>query len=510
MDDQRDPHGENPTEAFLKTLGDAPQSDGGAPELPRIDASAFATLPATNSDASDAAEPVLEGSDAEAYEALKRRRAERRKKKLIRRGIVAGIVLAVAAVGSGIWWFTSRQTPEQGQMAPVTETVTRGTFTDAVDAKGTLEPNALTVVSAQIDGAIASVDIAEGQHVDAGAQLLTIKNDQLDAEMNEAARNVDAAKSALNAAAIRRDEAKKAANTPNPSVTDPETGQTVSTGGMMGSKADVADAQAAVNQAQGQLDTANAALAAAQAKAAQRTVTAPAAGSIVNLNAKVGASLSDIAAGAASSGSATAPGLMQIADLSKMKVTVQVGEEDIAKVAVGQQANITFPAFTDIALTGTVTGIASVASADGSGMSYAPDGSVSPTFAVDILIDAPDGRLKPGMTAEVQLTTKQLDDVIMVPTMALLTDDGASYYVNVLKDPETGETERRDVTVAAQNDDFAVIGRPEDAAADSNPDLTTAPVKDGDTLVVSGGMSMGDMSGASGESGAVSGGMAVM
>lgn len=37
----------------------------------------------------------------------------------------------------------------------------------------------------------------------------------------------------------------------------------------------------------------------------------------------------------------------------------------------------------------------------------------SPTFAVDILIDAPDARLKPGMTAEVSLTTQQLDNVML-------------------------------------------------------------------------------------------------
>ena len=36
---------------------------------------------------------------------------------------------------------------------------------------------------------------------------------------------------------------------------------------------------------------------------------------------------------------------MQIADLSKMKVTVQVGEKDIAKIAVGQSANVTIPRF---------------------------------------------------------------------------------------------------------------------------------------------------------------------
>ena len=46
---------------------------------------------------------------------------------------------------------------------------------------------------------------------------------------------------------------------------------------------------------------------------------------------------------------------MQIADLSKMKVTVQVGEKDIAKIAVGQSANVTYPAFPDIVSQGTVT-----------------------------------------------------------------------------------------------------------------------------------------------------------
>ena len=522
MADTHDPHGENPTEAFLNTLGDAPVDDGGHPKTPRIDTSAFAgrlpfinrpklpgdTENATAEGTSDDEQP-LEGSDAEAYEALKRRRAERRKKKLVRRGIAAGIIAAVAIAGGCIWWFTSQQAPEQTAMGPVTEVATRGTYLDAVDAKGTLEPNALTVVSASIDGTIASVDVVEGQHVDAGAQLLTIKNDDLDAKVNDAARAVNDANAQLNVANVQLNEAKKAASTPNPGTTDPATGEMVPGVGMMGSQSEVASAQAAVSQAQGQVDSANAALAAAQAQAAQRTVTAAAAGSIVNLNAKVGASLSDIAAGAASSG-ASGAGLMQIADLSKMKVTVQVGEEDIAKVAVDQQATITFPAFSDVSLTGRVTGIASVASTDASSMSYSFDGSVTPTFAVDILIDTPDGRLKPGMTAQVQLVTKQLDDVVMVPVMALLTDDGTSHYVNVLKDPETGETERRDVEVVAQNDDFAVVGRPKDAAIESNPDLPVAPIADGDTLVVSGGMDFSDDGTYMSSDGSMGGGMAVM
>ena len=534
MAKEHDPRGENPTEAFPNTLGDTPQADGGHPALPHIDTKPFAERiplikpsPASSDTTEEAAsdEQPLQGSDAEAYEALKRRRAERRKKKLVRRGIAAGVIVALIALGGGIWWFASQQTPEKGSAGPVTETATRGTYTDAVDIKGTLEPNALTVVSVQIDGTVESVNVTEGQHVNKGDTLLTIKNDDLDREVAKAERALKEAKASLKqtqengaqtgldvtgtANAVRASRAPRlvAARAPLPTnralrqVGGDESGIPQIT-----DDTPPAEAQAisAVLDAQETYDL-------AAARAAQRVVTAPASGSIVSLNAKVGASLTDISAGAASSGSGSG-GLMQIANLSKMKVTVQVSEEDIAKVAVDQQATVTFPAFSDVSLTGRVTGIASVASADGSSMSYSFDGGSSPTFAVDILIDAPDGRLKPGMTAEVSLITKQLEDVIMVPTTALLTDDGATYYVNVLKDAETGETERRDVEVVAKNDDFAVIGRPKDAAIDSNPDLAEAPVEDGDTLVTSGG---GNAAGSEAMSymaadGSSGGGMAVM
>ena len=182
---------------------------------------------------------------------------------------------------------------------------------------------------------------------------------------------------------------------------------------------------------------------------------------------------------------------MQIADLTQMKVTVQVSEEDIAKVAVGQTANVTFPAFPDLTLQGSVTGIASIASTDGGMMSY--DGSSSVSFDVDILIAQPDPRLKPGMTAKVSLITEQLDDVIMVPAMALMTDDGQNYYVMVQTDAETQSSERRDVTVVTKNDDFAVIGKPaldseepqgDPNQTDPNATLPESAVADGEVLLI--------------------------
>ena len=124
-------------------------------------------------------------------------------------------------------------------------------------------------------------------------------------------------------------------------------------------------------------------------------------------------------------------------------------------------------------------------------MSY--DGSSSVSFAVDILIAQPDPRLKPGMTAKVSLVTEQLDDVIMVPTMALMTDDGQNYYVMVQTDAEAQTSERRDVTVVTKNDDFAVIGKPapegeepqgDPNQADPNASLPEAAVNDGEVLLI--------------------------
>ena len=104
------PENTNPTDEFPSTLEDAPQptrklklpevipvihrgpsSDGGTTGAPTGDGSPYAE---------DADATPLEGSDAEAYAALKAKRAERRKKKLIHRAIIAGIAGASSSAAS--------------------------------------------------------------------------------------------------------------------------------------------------------------------------------------------------------------------------------------------------------------------------------------------------------------------------------------------------------------------------------------------------------------------------
>ena len=174
---------------------------------------------------------------------------------------------------------------------------------------------------------------------------MTIKNDELDNAVAEAQRAVAAAQEDLKNAQATLAAAQAAPTLDADGATTP-TDATANASAVSSAQRNLASAQATLDQA--------------NAKATERTVKAPSSGSIVELNAKVGATVTGgmvMGEGDTSGGKQC----MQIADLSKMKVTVQVGEKDIAKIAVGQSANVTYPAFPDIVSQGTVTAIASVA-----------------------------------------------------------------------------------------------------------------------------------------------------
>ena len=458
----------------VPTINPGPNDAESAPE------GATETLPLITSVQADAQNDrpniTAEISDEEAYAKLKAKRAERRHKKLIRRGIIGGVVGGIVLIAIVATLIINAQ--PQGATDPVTDMVTEGTFTTTVEAKGQLKPISASVVSPPVDGTVEQINVQAGQSVNEGDVLMTIKNDELDRNVAEAQRAVAAAQEDL-ANAQKAAAAAQAAPT-----TDTDGASATAAAGAASIESTdtsaVSAAQRSLASAQANLDQAN-------AKAAGRTVTAPSSGSIVELNAKVGAT---VTGGMIMGESDTSGGkqCMQIADLSKMKVTVQVGEKDIAKIAVGQSANVTYPAFPDIVSQGTVTAIASVANSDSN---Y---GGGSVTFNVDILIEAPDSRLKPGMTAEVSVVTEQLDDVVMVPTMALMTEDGENYYVNVATDAEGKKSRRVKVNVVTQNDNEAVVGKTQvkrdDQGNEINPGVPTTKLRDGDTLVMDTGAGM--------------------
>lgn len=375
-----------------------------------------------------------------AMESLMRHRRARRRKKLIAGGIVGAIVLAGAVV-----WGVSKFTGNAGgDDAPqlMTTFVDRGDFTEAVEASGAAKPVTSVVVNPEVGGTIESVNVAEGDTVQEGDVLLTVKNDELDKAIRDAEMGVRDARLGVNQAWATYNEACSKYNNWIPTY-DKDGNETGSE--REGDANSVEEAERGIERANNGLSDAQEAYNIAVANAEKRTVRAPKSGSVVVMNAQVGASTDS---------AANAGGLIQIADLSQMTVKVQVNEVDISRVSVGQMAKATFSALPGVELDAQVTRIATVA---GSGEdSYGYGGGVV-TYDVSLLIPQPAAELKPGMTANVQIMLQSVPDTLMVPSSCVAIEEAGGSYVMVVTDYETGAVERRSVTVRASDQTTSAI-----------------------------------------------------
>lgn len=350
------------------------------------------------------------------------------------------MIVLVGAVAWGISRFTGNA---GGGDSPqlMTTFVDRGDFTEAVETSGAVKPVTSVVVNPEVGGTIESVNVAEGDTVQEGDVLLTVKNDELDKAIRDAEMGVRNAKLGVSQAQSAYATTLEAYNTV---VETPDDKGSVEY--KHGAEASAVDSAAfAVESAKNSLSDAQEAYSIAVANAEKRTVRAPKSGSVVAMNAQVGASTDS---------AANAGGLIQIADLSQMTVKVQVNEVDISKVSVGQMAKVTFSALPGVELDAQVTRIATVA---GSGEDSSGHGGGVVTYDVSLLIPQPAAELKPGMTANVQIMLQSVPDTLMVPLSCVAMDEAGGSYVMVVTDYETGAAERRSVSVRASNQTTAAI-----------------------------------------------------
>lgn len=419
-------------------------TDSGKPDKTTPAAHPLDSLPVISGDSPNAL-PPLPGENAEEDEdtrdAMASLLAHRKKRR--RRNVIIGVIAACAVLAVLVWTVTSQQsanTPEGPTLQ--TTPVMRGEFKDEVKASGNVQPMSSVVVTPEVDGIISEVFVSEGDYVEAGTTLLTIRNDSLDKAVREADIQLRSAKTQLSSAKENYNTAYKAYYADQTDL------------------ATVNSAADAVDSAQLALETAQSAYDDAVATADKRTVTAPASGTIVVMNAVEGAAVgSGAGAGAAATVSSGASGaLITIGDLSQMTVSVQVNEMDISKVSVGQAARATFSALPNVELDATVTRIATVSSADASSAMSGYGGNVV-TYAVDLLIPNPDPSLKPGMTASVTISSTDIPDALMLPLSAVDGEGDQAMVSVVTGQDDSGfpTTEARHVTVLASNGTMAAV-----------------------------------------------------
>jgi HlyD family secretion protein len=176
-------------------------------------------------------------------------------------------------------------------------------------------------------------------------------------------------------------------------------------------------AQMAVQNAQVNLDTAN--------------LTAPFGGTITEVSGLVG---DQVALGVKA---------FRLDDLSEMKVDVQVSEVDINNVQIGQPVSLTFDAVSGKTYTGKVVEVAQAGDP--------VQGAVN--FTVTVQLTNPDENVKPGMTAAVTITVKQIKDVLLVPNRAVRLVD-SQRVVYILRN---GLPEQVNVSLGASSDTMSEL-----------------------------------------------------
>ncbi len=326
------------------------------------------------------------------------------------RGLLVAVLCLLALAGGAAVLFTPTTGKEsKPKDEPRVIAVKRGPIQARVAETGTLEPARTIEIKAQFSGEIRQVYVAEGQPVAVNQPLVEVQQEpgqarqvaQLRASLEEERVNVDTAKlgldrmtSLLEKGFVSQKEMEAAEQTYKVAQVRQELAERQLLLALGGNR-ELYDRYLEKDLSAGGLE--------------KFVVLSPTAGTILEVKVHRG---EIITSGTATFGGGTV--LMTIADLKQMIVKAKINEVNIGRVKIGQPVEVRLDALPNRVFQGRVTAIA-------------PKGekvNSIVTYQVVIEIDNKDNALRPLMTANVDILTDILPNVIALPLEALRTEDG--------------------------------------------------------------------------------------
>jgi HlyD family secretion protein len=334
----------------------------------------------------------------------------------MRKWLIILIALAIAVVGCGWYVHHSQKPAEQFRIAAVT----RGDLLATIAATGTVEPEEVVDVGAQIAGQIEYFGkdphqdgklIDYGSEVEEGTVLAHIDDSLYAADVASAQAQVDQAKAnvqkaqadlgQMNAKVFQTSNDWKRAQQAGASAGLSESDMDSYKANYETANANLAVGRASVLLAQTTQAQSEAELVRAQRNLSYCTITSPVKGTIIDRRVNIGQTV--VAA-------LNAPSLFLIAkDLKRIQVWASVNEADIGNIHPGQPATFTIDAFPGRTFVGSVNKVRLNASMTQNVV----------TYTVEINTDNADGKLLPYLTANVQFELDKRTDVLQVPNAAL-------------------------------------------------------------------------------------------
>ena len=272
-----------------------------------------------------------------------------------------------------------------------TEKVVRRSITQTVTATGKIYPEVQVVITPEVSGEITDLPVKEGMKMKKGDLLMKIKPDIYIAEKDRASAQLSSAKASLQRSESEHKRARE-----------------LSVKGLI-STSDLEAASTAYEVAKSQYDQSDAALKQANESLRKTTIYSPMDGTISGLKVELGERVL---------GTSQFQGteVMTVADLSRMEARVDVGENDIVLISIGDTARIQVDALPDRKLTAVVYEIGNSAKTKGLGTQEEVT-----NYEVRLRIVDKDIVLRPGMSMTATIETETKTNVLAVPIQSVTT-----------------------------------------------------------------------------------------
>ncbi len=332
--------------------------------------------------------------------------------------IALGVIIVIALVVAGLNMGNSGPEAVEVQTAPVE----KQRIVETVTATGRIQPKLQVKISADVSAKITKLAVNEGDWVEKGDFLLELDRERYLAAVDRARAGLSSTKAGARLAKENLIKAEKDYHRTQKLFE----GQLESQSAMDGALADYQIAKARYESALDDIEQTRASLKQAEDDLSKTTIYAPMSGTISELNKEEG----EIALGSQFQEDV----IMVISDLSGMEALVNVDENDIVSVAIGDSATVEVDALPDILLHGVVTEIANSARISGAGTAeqktefevkvaiagvISPGNSAGAAAQRETPVNNVSNQLRPGMTASADIITEVKKEALSIPIQSV-------------------------------------------------------------------------------------------
>jgi HlyD family secretion protein len=335
-----------------------------------------------------------------------------KKNNLIKYLIIAVVVLvAFAIIGKKMGWIGG-----VANQKVAVEKVSLRTIVETVSASGKIQPEIEVKISSDVSGEIVSLMVKEGQKVKRGQLLCKIRPDIYESYLDRASAALNTSKANLSNAEARFIQTEQAYDRNSKLIKD----KIISEADFEVIKSNYLSAKADVQAAKFNVKSAEASVKEAKDNLFKTTVFSPVDGTVSKLNVELGERV-------LGTSQMTGTEIMRIANLNSMEVSVDVNENDINRLSIGDTATVEVDAFLDQSFKGVVTEIANSASVVGASADQVTNfpvkirilsESYSKLNSKDKNLASP---LRPGLSATVEIQTEKTVNILTVPIQSVTT-----------------------------------------------------------------------------------------